>query len=257
MDRVLGQSEAQKQRLDAQNRLETADDRNGPARVEGQGLPSESRLDGLLGRLVGRHVGRSDVRHSAVQRFHGDLHAPGGDAPEVALEKFRNLPVVLMRNQSHRNLGRRFRRNHRLGPFARVAAPDAVYVERGTHAGTFERRVARLALHVADRERLLVRREAERSPVEGPPFGGSKFPHVVVESGDRHAPLGVGQLRHQTRQHVGRVGHRTAEQPRMEVLVRPLHLDLHVGQAAQAAGDRRGLHREHRGVRDEDHVGLE
>ena len=40
VDRVLGQSEAQKQRLDAQNRLETADDRNGPARVEGQGLPA-------------------------------------------------------------------------------------------------------------------------------------------------------------------------------------------------------------------------
>ena len=67
----------------------------------------------------------------------------------------------------------------------------------------------------------------------------------------------VDQPRHEARQHVGRIGHRTAEESRVQVLVWSRNLDLHVGQAAQAARDRGGLHRDHRGVGHQDDVGLE
>lgn len=173
------------------------------------------------------------------------------------LEQLRDLAVVLIRHEAHRNLGRSLRRNDRLGPLARVAAPDAVDVERRAHAGAFQRRVTRFALHVADFQRLLVILEAERRLVERLALGGRQLPHVVVEAGDRHAAVLIDESRHQPRQHVGRVGHRTAEQPRMQVLVRSRHLDLHVGQSAQSAGDRRRLHRDHRRVRHQYNIGLE
>ena len=185
------------------------------------------------------------------------LHAARRDGAEVALEEAGDLAVVLIGHQAHRNLRRGLRRDHRLGPLADVAAPNAVDVERGADARAFDGRVARLALDVADRERTLVGRQAERRAVEGPALGLGQLAHVVVEARNGDVSVLVDQTCHQTRQHVGRIGHRTAEEPRVEVLVGSRHLDFHVGQAAQAAGDRGSLHRDHRGVRDEDDVGLE
>ena len=43
----------------------------------------------------------------------------------------------------------------------------------------------------------------------------------------------------------------------MQVLVGSRHLDLHVSQAPQAAGDGGGLHRDHRSVRYQYNIGLE
>ena len=117
-----------------------------------------------------------------MERFHRDFHALGGDGPEVLLEEFADLAVVLIRDQTHRDLGRSLGGNHRLGALLDVAAPDAVHVERGPYARAFERREARFALDSADRKRLLVLREAERRLVESPAFGGSELAHIVVEA---------------------------------------------------------------------------
>ena len=67
----------------------------------------------------------------------------------------------------------------------------------------------------------------------------------------------VNEPGHQPGQHVGRVGHRTAEEARVQVLVRALHFNLHVSQTAQTTCNRGCLQRQHRGIRHQNDVGLE
>ena len=54
-----------------------------------------------------------------------------------------------------------------------------------------------------------------------------------------------------------RVVHRAAVEAAVQVVVRPLDLDLDVGHAAQAVGDGRLVDRRHRRVADDADVGLE
>ena len=228
MDRVPRQTEAQQNRLHTQNLLESTHDRNRTARIEGQGLLVEGGFDGLLGCLIGGQVGRRDVGRAAVQEPHVDLHAAGRNGAEIPLEELGDLTEILIRHQPHRDLGRRTRRNDRLGSLLDITAPDAVHVERRAHARTLHGRITRFTRHVADVQRPLVVGQTERRLVERTPFGGRQFAHVVVESGNRHAPLVVDQRSDQPRQHVGWIGHRTAEKSRMQILVRSRHLYLHI-----------------------------
>ena len=175
----------------------------------------------------------------------------------MLFEELRNLAVVLIRDQAHRNLGRGFRGDHRLGAFTCVAAPDAIDIERRTHARAFQRRVARFALHVADFQRFFIIFHIERRLVERLALPGRQFAHIVVEAGDRYTAAIVYQTGHQPRQHVGRIGHGAAEEPRVEVLVRPRHFNLHISQPSQTACDRGRLHRDHRGVRHQYNIGCE
>ena len=190
MDGVLGQPEAQQQRLDTQNLLESADDGNRPARIERQGLAAESIGDGALGSLVSGHVGRGHIGHAAVQEPDGDFDALGRDAAEMGLEEFAYLPEILVRNQPHRNLGRGFRGNHRLGSLAGITSPNAVDVERRTDSGAFEGGEPGFALDVADTERTLVGGQAERRLVESPALGGRELADIVVEARSEERRVG-------------------------------------------------------------------
>ena len=67
VDCILCQAETQEQGFDAQNRLKTTDDGNRATRLEGEWLLAETLHNRLLGSLVGGHVGRSNIGHTAMQ----------------------------------------------------------------------------------------------------------------------------------------------------------------------------------------------
>jgi len=156
MDGILGKAETDEQRLYAERLLEGADDRDRTARIEWQGTFAEGVEYGLLGSLVCGHIGRCDVWHASVQEAHLDLDALRGDSLEVLLEESCDLAEVLIRNQTHRYLGRGLRWNDGLRTLLGIAAPDSVHVERGTHSGALHGVISGLALDVADGKRALV-----------------------------------------------------------------------------------------------------
>ena len=80
---------------------------------------------------------------------------------------------------------------------------------------------------------------------------------VVVEARHGDAVVGVVQLGQDFDQRQRRVVHRAAVEPAVQVVVRPLDLDLDVGHAAQAVGDGRLVDRRHRRVADDADIGLE
>ena len=175
----------------------------------------------------------------------------------MGLEEFAYLPEILVRNQPHRNLGRGFRGNHRLGSLAGITSPNAVDVERRTDSGAFEGGEPGFALDVADAERTLVGGQAERRLVESPALGGRELADIVVEARNRHAAVLVDKTGDEPGQHVGGVGDGTSEEPRMEVLVGPGHFNLHVSQPAQPAGNGGSGHGKHRGIRHQNDVGFQ
>ncbi len=67
----------------------------------------------------------------------------------------------------------------------------------------------------------------------------------------------IEQRGHKLRQHVGRVGYGTAVETRVQILVGTRYLDLHVGNAAQAACDRRRVERYHRRIGYQYYIGLQ
>ena len=86
---------------------------------------------------------------------------------------------------------------------------------------------------------------------------GRKFHHVVVETGDGDAAVGIVERSDEGAELVDGIGHRAAVMAGMEVLVGPRHLHFQVGQTAHAAIDGRHLFAYHGGVGDQHHIGLQ
>ena len=190
-----------------------------------------------------------------MQHFDPHFHAARGDVPKISREQLPYFMKILAGNQSHRDLRIRRRRNHRFGPFAGIAPPDAVHVERRPDPGAFQRRISFFALRFENTERLAIGRLAKRRGGKLPMLLRSKLTDAVVKAGNRNAPFGIDQRSDHPGEHIDRIGYRSAVQTGMQVAVRPRHFDLNVTQTAQAAGDRRHLPRQQAGIRNQNDVG--
>ncbi len=69
---------------------------------------------------------------------HFDLDALRSEAQHVLLERRRDLPGVLVGDESHGDLRRCAGREHGLRAVAREPAPDAVHIERRSEPESFE-----------------------------------------------------------------------------------------------------------------------
>jgi hypothetical protein len=84
--------------------------------------------------------------HLSMQGDDLDPLAVGGQRMLVDVaEQLADLFMVLVRHQPHADLGRSLAWQDRLGAFARVAAPDAVAIKRGSRGNLFQHGVAFLA----------------------------------------------------------------------------------------------------------------
>ena len=98
VDRVDSEAETYEQRLDAENALESADDRDTAARVERYRFLAERVFQRFRCRRISRLVSLEYVRLAPVQVFHVHLYALGRDLAEMRLEEFRYFLEVLIRH---------------------------------------------------------------------------------------------------------------------------------------------------------------
>ena len=129
-------------------------------------------------------------------------------------------------------------------------------MEPSTHSHALNLGVAFLAAQSLHTEALLVVVLAVRRHVEQFALAGGTFNHVVVEMRNGDVVVLVGAFGNHLAQGVERIGHAAAEEAGVEVGVGAGDLDFPIGQAAQARGDARHVGGNHRGVGNEDDVGL-
>ncbi len=194
-------------------------------------------------------------RLAAVKERRLDAHAFRRQALHVLDEAAADVLGLLVGDEPHRHLGAAPGRQHGLGAAALVAAEDAVDVERRPHRGALERREVALAVEGSNAEvaavGLLV--EGQRGDLAALPL--LQRAHGVIEAGDGDAARRrVFERGEDAGQGVQRIDDDTAVGAGVEVAVGPVHLHLHVGDAAQAVDDG-GLPRPlHRRVRHHDAV---
>ena len=140
---------------------------------------------------------------------------------------------------------------------AGVAAPDAADVQARTDAGTLQGGVSLLALDLVDVQECLVLVHVEGSAGEHGAVLGGKLDDIVIEAGNGDAAVGIVEAGDHRAEGVARVGDRAAVMAGMQVLVGAGDGDFQVGEATHAAVDGRDLLGDHRGVGDEDDIGLQ
>ncbi len=147
-------------------------------------------------------------------------------------------------------------RNNRLGPLARVAAPNAAHVQRGPNPLAFHGRIPLLpAVQPVEADRRRKSPLVERSRIDGRPLRRVELPHAVVKPRNRDPSRRlVGQRADQLAECVHRIDHRPAVQSRMEVPVGPRRFDFDEGQPPQTARDGRRLPPQQRRVRDQNDI---
>ncbi len=187
-------------------------------------------------------------------RLHAHLHRRRGDGQEVLGEFFFDFLVGLVGDQAHGNFGVGFGRQYRLGPFANVAAPNTVHVQRGTDRRALDGRIARFALDVLNEQISLVFSQIERGFVHCGTLVGRKFLYVVVKVGNGDMAVLVVQRGDHFAQHVNRVSHRAAIDSRVQVAVRADYLHFQVSESAQTNFNRRHVVGDDAGVGDQDRV---
>ena len=141
-----------------------------------------------------------------------------------------------------------------LGPFAGVAAPDAVHVQARADTGALQGGEALLAGHAVDTEGFLVFLQVERRAAEHPALGAGEVDDVIVEARDGDVAVLVDQGVDHLAEGVDRVHDRAAVVTGVDILVRSRDADLHVLHAAHAGVDGRNLVGDHRGVGNENQV---
>src|SRR5690349_4001045 len=88
------------------------------------------------------------------------------DRKNMLGEQFGDHMMILVRDESHGDLGGSLRWENGLGTFTCIATPDAVAVECWSHTGTFKRCISFFAGDLFNAELFLVFIEIERSSIE-------------------------------------------------------------------------------------------
>ena len=109
------------------------------------------------------------------------------------LEYPRDLGTLLIRHETHRDLGVGYGRKNRLGTLSDVSTPDSAHIQARPYADPLKRSVTLLATQGLDSHRLLKLLEIERSPCKLRPVLSGKLHDIVIESRDCDASVLVDQ----------------------------------------------------------------
>ena len=177
---------------------------------------------------------------------------------EVGLHLFQDVGRVLVGHQAEGELGHRLGGEHGLGALALVAAADPIDLGGRAGPGALGGAVAFLAEEAA---------AAGDFQVVGVGHAGDLGPHLalpgfqradlVVEALDHHLAVLVVQAGDQPGDRGRGIGHRTAEESRVQVARRAAEDDLAAGDPAQPVAERRHAGRDHAGVGHRDDVALQ
>ena len=136
---VVVQAPAQQQGIDSQQIVKGRHDRDrAPFAHEHRLRPKPCSI----ARCGGRHIRAVQRHHHARRAVHVDqfhLDARRAELAQACFERRGDLVRILIRHQAEAELGPGPRRQHRLGPFALIAAPQAVDVERRPGPAALER----------------------------------------------------------------------------------------------------------------------
>ena len=144
--------------------------------------------------------------------------------------------VVLVGNQPAGYLGVCLGWEHGLGPFTRISAPDAAYVERRTATITLQRTVTFLSEKCFYMDSLFVFLFVERNAGYHVALGLGNFFHIVIEARYGDTSLCVRHLADYLAKHIDGVGNSTAEVTAVQVAVGAGHFYFPIGQSAQSGG---------------------
>src|SRR5690606_21963034 len=93
----------------------------------------------FFGSPVGNTVRRSDDRLSAMMRFDLNLYGFGGYTFKMLYKQLCDPLGILVRHETHGDLGECLGRQHGLGSFTNVPAPDTIYFQCWADACMFDR----------------------------------------------------------------------------------------------------------------------
>src|SRR3712207_4653076 len=232
MDGVRFETESHQYGFDAQHLFERRDDGNTSSASHSQRLFAESNLESFFRRLISRERDGADVALSSVHRGYFYLHAFGSDAENVVGKHTGDFVMVLMRNQTTRDFGIRFRGEHRLGAFARIASPYTANVERGAATVSFERAVSLFTGKGFHADGFFVFLFVERNAGNHLPFRLRHFFYLIVKAGNGDSSVIVFHLADDFAEYVDGIGYRSAEMSGMKVAVRTGDLYLPISQSA-------------------------
>ena len=157
-----------------------------------------------------------------------NLYIIRSDGLEMLGEKLSYSLAVLVRDQSHGNLGMGLRRKDSLGALACIAAPDTIDIQARPYTCPFHGRIAFLALHFIDTEELLILLQIEWSTGKLLSVLCGKFNDIVIKALDRYPAILIDKRRYHVTQDIDRVCYRPTIMARVKILVRSGNLYLHV-----------------------------
>ena len=177
-----GKPDAEEHRRQAELLLERGNHRDRSALAREDGRAAEALLDRAARGLDVLVVERCHPGLAAVHPGHLHVHGLRRLLLDVILEQRGDLVGILVRHQPHADLGHRDGRQHRLRPLTREPGEQPVHLEGRPGPGTFERRVARLAVDLRNAEVLPVLLLVERQLGPRLPLRLLQWHHIVVEA---------------------------------------------------------------------------
>ena len=257
VDGVLLEAEAHEDCLAAEDGFEGSDDGYGAASTCGERPFAKGYLETVFCCPISRYIDGADIALAAVHRRDGDSDALGSEGLHIVDESLRDAFVVLISDEATAHFGKRIGRQDRLGALACIASPYTTDIERRPAGVTLERAVALFAEDVADADGPVVGLLVEGYLRYHGAFGFGDRQHIVVEMRDSDPSVVVHYLGEHLAEGIEGVLDGSAEVPRVEVTVRPIDLDLPIGESTKAGRDRGRLFAYHGGVGHKDDIRFE
>src|SRR5579872_6315515 len=235
MDVVVGKAEAHHHAGKAQVAIEVADDGNGAAGTDKDGVFAPDFMQCVSGGLDVLVVNRNETRVTGVNEAHLHVNAGRRDLFDVVLvlgEGFRRSHAG---DEAHGNFGNGLGGDNGFGSSPNKASGDAMDVEGGTCPGALKNAVATFADELARTyfgDAVLLFVEGQALP-RGEFFWAGRN-DVVVEAGDEDVAVGVFQTGDDLRDGGEWVGGRTAVHTRVEIGLGASDFEFGVDHAPQA-----------------------
>src|SRR5580693_1179153 len=251
------QAEADKHAGYFESVMHLRDERDGAAFANKDGFFSEAFFERALGDLKdGRMEGRYP-RFTGAEHFEFALYGLRQEFPNVLFDELRGRVGILLGNQTSGKFREGFRGDDRLCALALIAPPHAVQFKSGARpelfddGRTFFAGVARRANGFFERFLL------PGKSIQGFAFGRGNLRDLVVEARNGDAEVFVVKLGEQFTENRQRIRDRSAIYAGMQIARGTGEFDLVVIQSTQSIGYRRDALGEHRGIGNDERVGLE
>src|SRR5712692_5871962 len=254
---LVGKAEAEQDAGNFEGVVHLGNKGNGAALADEYGLFAEASLQRRLrflenGRVKGRGPGLAAAEHF---EFAGDRF--GQQFADVLFHELGDFLRILVGDQARGKFCVGLRRNHGLGAFAGVAAPNAVELECGARPKLFDDGKTFLAHVTRSSNRSLKIFSLPRQVILCFASATADLGDIVVKAGDGDAKIFVVQLGKKLGQNRERIGNRAAVDPGVQIARGAGQLDLIVVQPAQTVGDGGHALGQHGSVRDDQGIGLE